>query len=388
MHLHEYQAKDILARYNVEIPPYFVVSSLLECEKVIEQEGLQAGVVKAQVHSGGRGKHGGVYVAHSAEALQEGVQRILGMQFSSNQTVGESLPVHQVLISPLVDIVSEFYLAITIDRKQKTPVIMVSPDGGVDIEEIAEKHPERLLILAVSSQRRLYQYQLRQIIKFMKWTGELASQAKILIPQLLQCFYDCDALLLEINPLVATASGHLVVLDAKMTIDDNALYRHRDLAEYYDPTQENARDVLARELGLSYVALQGNIGCLVNGAGLAMSTMDVLKLYGGEPANFLDVGGGASQQQIQEAVSLVLADAQVEVLFVNIFGGIIDCSVVAAGLVKAVSEGPRQVPMVVRLEGTNVELGKEIMQRSGIPYMFTQSMEEGAKVAVQWSQRK
>lgn len=388
MHLHEYQAKDILSRYGIKTPPYFVVSSLNDGESVIQREHLQSGVVKAQVHSGGRGKHGGVIVAKNSDALLDGVKRLLGMQFSSNQTSGEFLPVNQVLISPLVDIVAEFYLAITIDRKQKAPVIMLSPDGGVDIEEIAEKHPDRLLILPITPRWRVYQYQMRQMMKFMRWEGNIAKQAHALIPKLIQCFYDCDASLLEINPLVLTSNGDLVVLDAKMTVDDNALYRHENIANYYDPSQENERDVLARELGLSYVSLQGDIGCLVNGAGLAMSTMDILKLHGGAPANFLDIGGGASQTQIQSAVSLVLSDEQVKVLFINIFGGIIDCSLVASGLVRAIEESKKEVPIVIRLEGTNVDLGKEIMQRSGIPYEFTQSMDEGARLAVKWSRQQ
>lgn len=387
MHLHEYQAKDILSRYGIKIPPYFVVSSLNDGKKIIQQENLTSGVVKAQVHSGGRGKHGGVIVAKNQSDLLDGIERLLGMKFSSNQTSGEFLPVNQVLISPLIDIIAEFYIAITIDRKKKTPVLMLSPYGGVDIEKIAENHPDRLLVIPISS-RGVYQYQMRQIVKFMQWEGSAAKQAYTLVPKLIQCFYDYDALLLEVNPLVLTADENLLVLDAKMTIDDNALYRHEDIERFYDPSQENERDVLARKLGLSYVALQGNIGCLVNGAGLAMSTMDVLKLHGGSPANFLDVGGGASQRQIQDAVALVLSDELVKVLFINIFGGIIDCSVVASGLVNAIAENQKTVPIVIRLEGTNVDLGKEIMQRSGISYKFTQSMDEGAQLAVKWSQQQ
>ena len=307
------------------------------------------------------------------------------MQFSSNQTAGRSLPVNKVLISPLIEIVAEYYLAIVVDRKHRCPVMMLSKAGGMDIEEIAEKQPELLLTIKLPSSKKIYNYQLRQIAKFMEWDKSIADQGNRIICQLLQCFYDNDISLLEINPLVLTADRSLAILDAKITIDDNALYRHPQLANCYDPSQENIRDVLAKQLGLSYIALEGTIGCLVNGAGLAMSTLDILKLYGGSAANFLDVGGSASEKQIQEAISLVLSDKSVRVLFIHIFGGIMDCSVVAAGLVSAMQGQQEHVPTVIRLEGTNVDKGRDIILKAGIPCEFVASMSEGAELAVKLS---
>ncbi|AAF39080.1 ADP-forming succinate--CoA ligase subunit beta [Chlamydia trachomatis] len=385
MHLHEYQAKDLLTSYQLPIPPYHVATSLSEAEVAIQAEQWRSGVVKAQVHAGGRGKNGGVIVARSPEDLLAATDRLLHMQFSSNQTAGLSLPVNKVLISPLVEIALEYYIAIVIDRKHRCPVIMLSKSGGIDIEEIAEKQPDLLLKIALPSSGKIYAYQLRHIAKFMEWDKLVADRGNHIIRKLLQCFYDNDASLLEINPLVLTKDGDLIILDAKITIDDNALYRHPQLADWYDPSQENIRDVLAKQLGLSYIALDGTIGCLVNGAGLAMSTLDILKLYGGSAANFLDVGGSASEKQIQEAISLVLSDKNVRVLFIHIFGGIMDCAVVASGLVSAMQGQQGSIPTVIRLEGTNVDKGKEIILRSGIPCEFVASMSEGAELAVKLS---
>ncbi|ANH78766.1 ADP-forming succinate--CoA ligase subunit beta [Candidatus Chlamydia sanziniae] len=381
MYLHEYQAKDLLAFYPIPISPYAVVSSLEEGEKAIGKLGITAGVVKVQVHAGGRGKHGGVVIAKSVAEILQAITQLLGREFASNQTLGETLPVQKVLISPLVDIAVEYYIAVIIDRTQRCPTLMLSKAGGMGIEEVAQKFPEQLLTLSLNSHCLMYNYQLRQATKFMQWYGDIAKQGIQIIRSLAQCFYDNDASLLEINPLVLTQSAELIVLDAKMTIDDNALYRHPDLEILYDPSQENVRDVLAKQIDLSYIALTGNIGCLVNGAGLAMSTLDILKLHGGSAANFLDVGGSASQKQIQEAIALVLSDERVQVLFINIFGGIMDCTVIASGLVSVMQANT--LPTVIRLEGTNVELGKEIIQQSGISCQFVSSMEEGARLAVE-----
>ncbi|ACZ32863.1 succinyl-CoA synthetase, beta subunit [Chlamydia pneumoniae LPCoLN] len=385
MHLHEYQAKDLLASYDVPIPPYWVVSSEEEGELLITKSGLDSAVVKVQVHAGGRGKHGGVIVAKSSAGILQAVAKLLGMHFTSNQTADGFLPVEKVLISPLVAIQREYYVAVIMDRKHRCPVLMLSKAGGMDVEEVAQSSPEQILTLPLTSYGHIYSYQLRQATKFMEWEGEVMHQGVQLIKKLAKCFYENDVSLLEINPLVLTLEGELLVLDSKITIDDNALYRHPNLEVLYDPSQENVRDVLAKQIGLSYIALSGNIGCIVNGAGLAMSTLDILKLHGGNAANFLDVGGGASQKQIQEAVSLVLSDESVKVLFINIFGGIMDCSVVASGLVAVMETRDQVVPTVIRLEGTNVELGKEIVQQSGIPCQFVSSMEEGARRAVELS---
>ncbi|AQT77083.1 ADP-forming succinate--CoA ligase subunit beta [Chlamydia gallinacea] len=382
MHLHEYQAKDLLVSYKIPTPPYRVLSSLSESEDVIQEMGISSGVVKVQVHAGGRGKNGGVRIARSVTEIQDAIRQLLGMRFVSDQTSGEALPVEKVLITPLVDIATEYYIAIYVDRKHRCPAIILSKAGGIDIEEVASKSPEQLLTVFLSPYARIYNYQMRRILKFMRWEGELGKQGTQLIHKLIQCFYDNDAFLLEINPLVLTTEGNLFVLDAKMTIDDNALYRHPKLEVLYDPSQENIRDVLAKQMGLSYISLDGNIGCLVNGAGLAMSTLDILKIHGGSAANFLDIGGSASEEQIQKAISLVLSDENVRVLFINIFGGIMNCSEIASGLVAVMQERENSLPTVVRLEGTNSEQGKEILRRSGISCQFTDSLDEGAKLAV------
>ncbi|AHK63420.1 Succinate--CoA ligase [ADP-forming] subunit beta [Chlamydia avium] len=387
MHLHEYQAKDLLVSYKIPTPPYKVVTSLLECEQAIQELDIHSGVIKVQVHAGGRGKNGGVRIAKSIPEIKDAVQQLLNMHFVSNQTSGEALPVEKVLITPLVSISTEYYLAIIIDRKHHCPSVMLSKAGGMDIEEVASKSPDQLLTISLSPYARIHNYQIRRILKFMQWEGEVGKQGIQIIHKLIQCFYDNDASLLEINPLVLTTEGNLLILDAKMTIDDNALYRHPKLEVLYDPSQENIRDVLAKQIGLSYISLDGNIGCLVNGAGLAMSTLDILKFYGGTAANFLDVGGSASEEQIQKAISLVLSDENVKVLFINIFGGIMNCSAVASGLVAVMQTRENTVPTVIRLEGTNVEQGREIVQRSGIPCLFTNSLNEGAELAVTLSKQ-
>lgn len=385
MHLHEYQAKEILLSYGIPTPPYQVVDSVSECERVILDMGIDSGVVKAQVHAGGRGKNGGVVVARSTQDICAAVERMLGMRFVSNQTSGESLPVNKVLITPLVTILAEYYLAVIIDRVSRRPALMLSKSGGMNIEEVAQETPEEILILALTPSAHIYGFQLRRILKFMGWAGEIGRQAVRCIQNLVRCFYDLDASLIEINPLVLTEDEQLLVLDAKITIDDNSLYRHPDLEAMYDSSQENSRDVLAKQKGLTYISLDGDIGCLVNGAGLAMSTLDILKIHGGSAANFLDVGGSATVEQIQEAISLVLSDERVRVLFINIFGGIMDCSSVAKGLVKAMERRTSSLPIVVRMEGTNVELGKDIVVASGLPCQFTDSLEEGARLAVECS---
>ncbi|EPP34693.1 succinate-CoA ligase, beta subunit [Chlamydia ibidis] len=387
MHLHEYQAKDLLASYDIPVPPYRVISSLSEVGSAMQELGIDSAVVKVQVHAGGRGKSGGVIIAKSILEVEKAVDKLLNMRFVSVQTSGSSLPVDKVLLTPLIDIFSEYYVAVIIDRKHCCPAIMLSKAGGMDIEEVAKQSPEQILTIPVTAFGHIYSYQLRHIVKFMEWEGSLAQQGIQILKKLVSCFYQNDMSLLEINPLILTQSQQLVVLDAKVTLDDNALYRHPDLATLYDPAQENVRDVLAKQIGLSYIALEGNIGCLVNGAGLAMSTLDILKLHGGSAANFLDVGGSASEKQIAEAVSLVLSDNSVKVLFINIFGGIMDCSVVASGLVSVVAEKDEPIPTVIRLEGTNVELGKEIIESSGVPCYFTESIDEGARLAVELSRQ-
>ncbi|WP_213318130.1 ADP-forming succinate--CoA ligase subunit beta [Chlamydiifrater volucris] len=387
MNLHEYQAKDLLTRYELPIPPYEVISSGEEISSSLSKLQIEEGVAKIQVHAGGRGKGGGVKVFKGRDSANSVIGELLGMKFSNNQTGGKELLVERVLVSPLVEIASEYYVAVTMDRKRQCPSLIVSPSGGMDIEEVLLTSPHKMLSEPVTYYGKIYDYRLRRCMKFLGWTGKLAEQGVRLMKQLVRAFMENDASLIEINPLVVTKSEELFILDAKISIDDNALYRHSVLSSYYDPSQENIRDVMAKQVGLSYIAMDGNIGCLVNGAGLAMSTLDILQFYGGNAANFLDVGGGASEDQVREAISLTLSDTNVRVLFINIFGGIMDCSVIASGLVSALGQGEiSKIPIVLRMEGTNVEKGQELLKQAGLEFHSVNSMDEGAQLAVKLSQ--
>ncbi|WP_213357485.1 ADP-forming succinate--CoA ligase subunit beta [Chlamydiifrater phoenicopteri] len=388
MNLHEYQAKDLLSRYEMPIPPYEVISSGEEITSALSKLRVDEGIAKIQVHAGGRGKNGGVKVFKGKDSADSVINELLGMKFSNNQTGGKELLVEKVLVSPLVDIDSEYYVAVTMDRRRQCPSLIISPSGGMDIEEVLISSPQKMLSEPVTYYGKIYDYRLRKCVKFLGWTGKIAEQGILLMKQLVRAFMENDASLVEINPLVITKSGEFFVLDAKISIDDNALYRHPILSSCYDPSQENIRDVMAKQIGLSYIAMDGNIGCLVNGAGLAMSTLDILQFYGGNAANFLDVGGGASENQVKEAISLTLSDTNVQVLFVNIFGGIMDCSIIASGLVSALGQGETsRIPLVLRMEGTNVEKGKELLKQAGLEFYSVDSMDEGAQLAVKLSQK-
>lgn len=388
MNIHEFQAKTLLRRYGIPSPDFAVASNWQELNSAIERMGLHEGVLKIQVHAGGRGKAGGVKIGRSREELLKLGEQMFGMKLVNNQTGPQGVVAKQLILSPLMPIKKEYYLGIVIDRKAAQAVIIASPEGGVEIEETAEKHPEKILKVPIPFYGKLRHYQLLQISKFMGWQNELAKEGQQLVSNLVKAFLESDALLLEINPLVETERGHLVALDAKVSLDDNALFRQGELATYYDPTQIPALEARAHAIDLAYIALDGNIGCMVNGAGLAMATMDIIQSYGGKPANFLDVGGSASEEKIAEGFKIILGDPKVKAVLINIFGGIMNCVTLAAGIISAASQMNLTIPLVVRMEGTNVERGKKLLVDSGLNIQIANSLEEAAQLVVHVAQVK
>lgn len=382
MNLHEYQAKIVLQEYGVPVPDFYVVSTLAEAERVLNDTGIESAVVKVQIHAGGRGKAGGVKIAKTRKEILEHVKKMLGMRIVNNQTGPEGIVCHKVIISPLVDFKKEYYVGATIDRHNAQAILIISPEGGMEVEEIAEKSPELILKVPIRNNGQLRNYQLIEIVKFMGWNGTTAEQGKLIVKAIAKAFVDTDASLLEINPLVQTENGDLLALDAKLAIDDNALYRQPEIAAFYDPTQIPANEARAKEFDLAYVALDGNIGCMVNGAGLAMATMDIIHHYGGMPANFLDVGGGASQEKVAEGFKILLSDAKVKAILVNIFGGIMNCATLAEGIVAATKQLQVKVPLIVRMEGTNVGQGKKILEDSKLDIIIAENLADAAQRAV------
>lgn len=382
MNTHEYQAKEILTSYGVAIPKFAAVASIEEAKQAISELGLESGVVKIQVHAGGRGKAGGVKLAKSKEEILEFSKQLIGMKLVNNQTGPAGVIAHKVLISEAVDIKKEYYVGAVIDRDQAQAVLIASPEGGMEIEEIAEKHPEKILKLPIPISGKIRTYELVRLAKFMGWSKDLAKQGMKMAKALALAFMEKDASLLEINPLVETPDGKLLAVDAKLSIDDDALFRQKALAEMYDPTQVSSSESEAKKFGLAYISLKGDIGCMVNGAGLAMATMDTIHTFGGSPANFLDVGGSASKEIVQEGFKIILSDSSVKAIFVNIFGGIMDCAIIAEGVISAVGELSIEVPLIVRLEGTNVEKGKQLLKDSGLKIIPADGLADGAKKAV------
>lgn len=382
MHLHEYQAKTVLRNFGVNISDFTIVTDIADAEKAIDDMKLTAGVVKVQVHAGGRGKAGGVKLARTKQALLDAIKQLLGMRIVNNQTGKEGVIAHQVLISPLIDYEKEYYLAATIDRNKAQPILIVSSEGGMDIEETAAKTPEKILTIPIPSNGILRSYQFLDICKLMGWTGDVAEQGMRTVAAVAEAFLDTDAELLEINPLVLTKAGDIVALDAKLTIDDNALFRQKELATFFDPTQLNPNEAEAQKHDLAYVAMDGNIGCMVNGAGLAMATMDIIQHYGGSPANFLDVGGGASEDKIGEGFKIIMSDPKVKAVLINIFGGIMNCVTLAGGIIAASASLKLNVPLIVRMEGTNVETGKKLFEDSGLNIIIADNLAEAAQKAV------
>ncbi len=382
MNTHEFQAKQILEKYAIPIPPFKVISDFSDLESAVSELNLQQAVVKVQVHAGGRGKAGGVKLAKSPDEIREYAKALLGMKIVNNQTGAEGVVAHQILVTPLTDYRKEYYMGAVIDRQNARAVLMVSPDGGVDIEEVAEKTPERILKLPMSLNGTFRNYQLIELAKFMGWSGQTAKQGMSLAKGLAKAFMESDASLLEINPLVETESGDLLALDAKLSVDENALYRQKEIDSFYDATQIPENEAMAHEHDLAYVALEGEVGCMVNGAGLAMATMDMIYHFGGKPANFLDVGGGASKEKVAEGFKIILTDPNVKAILVNIFGGIMNCATLASGIVAAVNELKLKVPLIVRMEGTNVEEGRRILADSGLNIDIADSMTTAAERVV------
>ena len=383
MNVHEYQAKKLLSDFGVRVPGGQVVFSADEVSEALEGLSSEKYVVKAQVHAGGRGKGGGIKVADNAGDATAAAEQIIGMNLVTHQTGPEGKKVGSVLIEEASSIEKEFYLGMVIDRSREKVVVMGSPEGGVEIEEVAARSPEKIIKEHVDISLGIQPYQCRKIAYFMGLESGAVRQAVSFISSLYRVFIEKDCSLAEINPLVLTSDGNIVALDAKINFDDNALFRHRDIAGLRDRGEEDPLELEASDAGISFVKLDGNIGCLVNGAGLAMATMDIIKHHGGEPANFLDVGGGATTEQVTKAFKMILSDENVKAIFVNIFGGIMKCDTIADGIVEAAGEVGINVPLVVRLEGTNVEAGREILSASGLDIETGTDMKEAASKVVE-----
>ncbi|MCO6414242.1 MAG: ADP-forming succinate--CoA ligase subunit beta [Thiogranum sp.] len=382
MHLHEYQAKQLFSEYGIPVPDRRMIESLQDAAAAAKALGGERWVVKAQVHAGGRGKAGGVQLVDSPQAAEQVADRLLGSRLVTRQTGEPGLPVHRLLIESTVTIERELYLSLVVDRARERVMVMASASGGMDIEEVAAGNPEAILLEAIHPSVGLQGYQCRNLAFGLGLAGDQIKTFSRLLGGLYRLFDQKDASLVEINPLVVTADGDLLALDAKLDLDDNALYRHPETADLRDPTQEDDKERSAREHGLNYITLDGNIACMVNGAGLAMATMDLIKLHGGEPANFLDVGGGATAERVAEAFKLILSDSKVKAILVNIFGGIVRCDLIAEGVIQAVQEVHVTLPVVVRLEGTNVDKGKALLATSGLNIITADGLTDAAEKAV------
>lgn len=383
MNLHEYQAKQLLAKYGLPVPQGEVAWSLDQALQIADKFKTKRWVVKAQVHAGGRGKAGGVKVVSSKDEIATVVKNLLGKRLVTYQTTAEGQPVNQILIEEPCDIEKELYLGAVIDRTKQRVVFMASTEGGVDIEKVAHETPEKILTETVDPLVGMQPFQARHLSFALGLKGDQIKQFTKILLGLSKLFVDCDLSLLEINPLVITKTGNLLCLDGKINIDDNALYRQPELRALRDTTQEDERENRARDWELNYIALEGNIGCMVNGAGLAMATMDLVKLHGGNPANFLDVGGGATKERVTEAFKIILSDKNVKAILVNIFGGIVRCDLIADGIIGAVAEVGTNLPVVVRLEGNNAELGAKKLSESGLNIIAAKSFTDAAKKVVE-----
>ena len=386
MKIHEYQAKSVLARFGVPVPRGEVAFSAAEAGEIARRLGGDISVVKAQIHAGGRGKGGGVKLAKSAAEAETLATEMIGMTLVTHQTGPEGRKVGRVLVEEGLQIDRELYLSILIDRAAAAPVIIASAAGGMDIEEVAASEPDKILREHVDRGTGIVPFQARKLAFGMGLPGAVANKFVKVLEAIYKAFIDTDASMIEINPLILTKGGDLLALDAKVTFDDNALYRHPDLRDFRDLTEEDPLEVEASKFSLNYIRLDGNIGCMVNGAGLAMATMDIIKLSGGEPANFLDVGGGANAEQIKNAFRILMLDKNVKAVLINIFGGILRCDVLAAGVIAAVKDLGVPVPIVVRMEGTNVEEGKRMLKESGLKFATADSMGEAAEKVVSLAQ--
>ncbi|OMI29157.1 succinate--CoA ligase subunit beta [Bacillus haynesii] len=382
MNIHEYQGKEVLRKYGVAVPEGKVAFTADEAVKAAEALSSSVYVVKAQIHAGGRGKAGGVKIAKSKEEVKAYAEELLGKTLVTHQTGPDGQQIKRLLIEEGCDIKKEYYVGLVLDRATSRIVLMASEEGGTEIEEVAEKTPEKIVKEVIDPAVGLQSYQARKIAFTINIPKELVGQAVKFMMGLYKAFTEKDCSIAEINPLVVTGDGKVMALDAKLNFDSNALYRQKDILEYRDLDEEDPKEIEASKYDLSYISLDGNIGCMVNGAGLAMSTMDIIKHYGGEPANFLDVGGGATAEKVTEAFKIILSDQNVKGIFVNIFGGIMKCDVIAEGVVEATKQVGLTLPLVVRLEGTNVDLGKKILDDSGLNITSAESMADGAQKIV------
>jgi len=382
MKIHEYQGKEILRKYDVPVPAGKVATTVDQAVAIADELGYPV-VVKAQIHAGGRGKGGGVKLAKDQAETRQHAQAILGMNLVTHQTGPEGQLVKTLLIEKGCDIQRELYLGATLDRESSQVTVMASSEGGTEIEEVAAKHPEKILKMAISPSAGVQEGEARDIAARLGLEGELTQEFATFVSRLYQAYVESDCSLAEINPLIVTGDNKLLALDAKINFDDNALFRHPDYEALRDLSEEDPAETEAKEYDLAYIKLDGDIGCMVNGAGLAMATMDIIKHYGGEPANFLDVGGGATTEKVTEAFKIILGDSNVKAILVNIFGGIMRCDVIAEGVVAAAKQIDIQVPVVVRLQGTNVELGKKILAESGLALVSEDDLAKAAQKVVE-----
>jgi succinyl-CoA synthetase beta subunit len=382
MNLHEYQAKSLLAKFAVPVPAGRPAFSPKEAVEAAQALGGDLWVVKAQVHAGGRGKAGGVKLLKSREDVEAFAKKLLGTRLVTHQTTSAGQPVDRIYVEAPSEIARELYLACLTDRAVERVTFIASTEGGMEIEEVAEKHPEKILKTIVEPSVGLQPYQCREIGFKLGLADKQVAQLTRIMMALYRAYMECDLAMLEINPLVVTKAGDIIALDAKVQIDDNAIYRQKEIAELRDSTQDDPKEVKAQQHEINYVALEGNIGCMVNGAGLAMATMDLIKLSGGQPANFLDVGGGATAERVTEAFKIILSDPAVKAILINIFGGIVRCDTIAEGIITAVKQVNVTVPVVVRLEGTNVEKGREMLKNCGLKVIAADNLPDAAKQVV------
>ena len=382
MNLHEYQAKQLFIKYDIPTPIGFTAKTRDEAKNAAEKIGGSLWVVKAQAHTGGRGKAGGVKIAKSISEVQDFTEEMMGMTLITHQTGPSGLPVNIVYIEPGSDIDREIYLSILLDREEEKISFIASAAGGMNIEEVAEKEPEKIFKISISSASGLMDFQIRQLAFGIGLYGDQLKQFALIANRIYALFLDSDASLIEVNPLIVSKAGEVIALDAKINIDSNAIYRQKEIIKFRDSSQEDAKENEAAEEGLNYVSLDGNIACMVNGAGLAMATMDLIKLHGGEPANFLDVGGGATSDRVAFAFKLILSNTNVRAILVNIFGGIVRCDLIAQGVISAIKEVGVSVPVIVRLEGTNVKKGRALLKDSGLEVITASDLTDAAKKAV------
>lgn len=382
MNVHEYQAKELMRKFSIPLLKGKPAFSVDEAVSVAKEMGGSIWVVKAQIHAGGRGKAGGVKVAKSIDEVKKYANEILGKTLITHQTGPEGKKVQKLFVEEGCNIDHEYYLGIVLDRNNSKITFMASTEGGVEIEKVAHETPDKIIKVAIDPAAGCAAYVGRKLAYELGLKGDLIKKFSVFVEGLYKLYLESDCTIAEINPLVTTKEGNVIALDAKLNFDDNALFRHPDIEKYRDPSEESALELEAHEYGLSYISLSGNIGCLVNGAGLAMATMDIIKLYGGEPANFLDVGGGATKEAVKKAFTIILSDPHVKAILVNIFGGIMKCDIIADGVIAAAKELRLSVPLVVRLEGTNVELGKKMLNESGLKIIAANDLGDAADKVV------